>query len=112
MMRSVLSIVLAITVSFSAGPVLAQAFKPAKPIEFVVHTGPGGSADVVARFMATLIEKEQLMPVRLTVANKTGGGGLTAMAYIAENAETRTPSGCSPACGSLIRSCAKRRSLA
>ena len=30
----------------------AQGFKPTKPIEFVVHTGPGGGSDVLARAIA------------------------------------------------------------
>jgi len=65
-------------------PVCAQAFKPTKPVEIVVHTGPGGGADVLARFMANAMEKEKLLPVRMHVVNKTGGGGQTAMAYLVE----------------------------
>ena len=66
-----------------AGPAAAQ-FKPSKPVEFVTHTGPGGGGDVFARGIAAAMEKESLMPVRMQVVNKTGGGGLTAMAYLAE----------------------------
>jgi len=62
----------------------AQGFKPSKPIEFVVHTGPGGGNDVLARFIATAMEKEKLLPVRMQVNNKPGGGGLTALAYLVE----------------------------
>lgn len=69
--------------ALAATPAWAQ-FKPVKPVEFIVHTGPGGGADVLARFIAQTIEKEKLAPVRFTVNNKTGGGGLTAMAYVAE----------------------------
>lgn len=67
----------------AAAPAWAQ-FKPTKPVEFIVHTGPGGGADVLARFIAQAIEKENLAPVRFQVNNKSGGGGLTAMAYVAE----------------------------
>jgi len=63
---------------------LAQGFKPTKPIEVVVHTGPGGGNDVLARAMVAMIDKNKLAPVRMQVVNKTGGGGLTAMAYVAE----------------------------
>ena len=73
----------ACAVALAAAPAWAQ-FKPTKPIEFIVHTGPGGGADVLARFIAQTIEKENLAPVRFQVNNKTGGGGLTAMAYVAE----------------------------
>ncbi len=67
----------------AVAPAWAQ-FKPTKPVEFIVHTGPGGGADVLARFIAQVIEKENLAPVRFQVNNKSGGGGLTAMAYVAE----------------------------
>ncbi len=64
-----------------AGPAVAQ-FKPTKPIEFITHTGPGGGGDVLARAISQIIEKNNLAPVRMQVVNKTGGGGLTAMAFI------------------------------
>jgi putative tricarboxylic transport membrane protein len=66
-----------------AGPAGAQ-FKPTKPIEIIVHTGPGGGADVLARFISQAVEKEKLAPVRMQVNNKSGGGGLTAMNYVVE----------------------------
>src|SRR5688572_10884148 len=65
-------------------PAHSQAFKPSKPVEFVTHTGPGGGGDVLARAIATAMEKEKLMPVRMQIANKTGGSGATAMAYLVE----------------------------
>jgi len=67
-----------------AVPAAAQGFKPTKPIEVVVHTGPGGGNDVLARAIVAIMDKEKLVPVRMQVVNKTGGGGLTAMAYVAE----------------------------
>ena len=76
-------VIAACAAALVAAPVWAQ-FKPTKPVEFIVHTGPGGGADVLARFMAQVIEKENLAPVRFQVNNKSGGGGLTAMAYVAE----------------------------
>lgn len=76
-------IIAACAAALAAAPAWAQ-FKPTKPVEFIVHTGPGGGADVLARFIAQTIEKENLAPVRFTVNNKSGGGGLTAMAYVAE----------------------------
>ena len=54
------------------------------PIEAVVHTGPGGGSDLLARAVALMIEKEKLLPVRMQVVNKTGGGGAVAAAYLAE----------------------------
>lgn len=63
---------------------LAQGYKPTRPVEVVVHTGPGGGSDVLARAVAVMIEKEKLVPVRLQIINKTGGNGVVAAAYLAE----------------------------
>jgi putative tricarboxylic transport membrane protein len=80
----------AVVAVLGAAPAAAQ-FTPSKPIEFVTHTGPGGGGDVFARGIAAAMEKEGLMPVRMTVVNKTGGGGATAMAYLVEKkGETHT----------------------
>lgn len=76
-------IVAACAAALAAAPAWAQ-FKPTKPVEFIVHTGPGGGADVLARFIAQVIEKENLAPVRFQVNNRDGGGGLRAMAYVVE----------------------------
>ncbi len=65
-------------------PVVAQGWKPTRPVEVVVHTGPGGGSDTLARAVASMIEKEKLVPVRLQVVNKTGGNGSVAAAYLAE----------------------------
>ena len=62
----------------------AQGFKPTRPVEIVVHGGPGTGNDLLARVIPTITEKEQLLPVRMIVVNKTGGAGATAMAYLAE----------------------------
>lgn len=67
-----------------AGPAGAQGYKPSRPIEIVTHTGPGGGGDVVARFIASTLEKESLLPVRMHVLNKPGGSGAVAAAYMAE----------------------------
>ena len=78
-------VALAVFVGLGATPAsFAQGFKPTRPVEVVVHTGPGGGSDVLARAVAVMIEKENLLPVRLQVVNKTGGGGAVAAAYLAE----------------------------
>ena len=78
------SIVVAVVLAAVAPAIAAQGFKPSKPIEFVTHTGPGGGGDVFARAIAAAMDKEKLAPVRMTIVNKTGGGGATAMAYLVE----------------------------
>jgi putative tricarboxylic transport membrane protein len=67
-----------------AAPAFSQSFTPTRPIEVVVHTGPGGGSDVLARAMVLMMEKEKLLPVRAQVVNKPGGGGATAAAFLAE----------------------------
>jgi putative tricarboxylic transport membrane protein len=72
-------------------PAMSQGFVPTRPVEVVVHTGPGGGSDVLARAMVLILEKEKLLPVRAQVANKPGGGGVLAAAYLAEKkGETHT----------------------
>src|SRR4051812_8643864 len=62
----------------------AAAFTPTRPVEVVVHTGPGGGSDLLARAAVQMIEKEKLVPVRMQVVNKPGGGSTLAAAYLAE----------------------------
>jgi putative tricarboxylic transport membrane protein len=62
----------------------AQAFTPTRPVEVVVHTGPGGGSDLLARAAVLMIEKEKLSPVRMQVVNKPGGGSTLAAAYLFE----------------------------
>jgi putative tricarboxylic transport membrane protein len=57
-------------------------FKPTRPIEFVVHGGPGSGNDVFARALISVIDQEKLAPVRMQVANKVGGGSTAASAYV------------------------------
>lgn len=66
-----------------AGAAQAE-WKPTKPVEVIVHTGPGGGSDVLARAMTLMFEKEKLVPVRMLVVNKPGGNGAVAAAAISE----------------------------
>jgi putative tricarboxylic transport membrane protein len=63
-------------------PAWAQ-FKPTRPVEFVVHGGPGSGNDVFARALVAIIDQEKFAPVRFQVVNKPGGGSTAAAAYIA-----------------------------
>ena len=59
-------------------------WKPTKTVDVIVHTGPGGGSDLLARAIATMMEKEKLLPVRMQVINKPGGNGAVAAAAVAE----------------------------
>ena len=71
-------------VCWFANPTWGQGYKPARPVEVVVHTDPGGGSDIFARAIVDMLEKEKLLPQRMNVLNKPGGSGATAMAYLAE----------------------------
>ena len=43
----------------AAGAAHAQ-WKPTKPVDLIVHTGPGGGSDLLARAIATMMEKENV----------------------------------------------------
>jgi putative tricarboxylic transport membrane protein len=67
---------------FLPGESRAQKFLN-KPVEFVVHAAAGGGSDIMARMMASFIEKEKLMPVTVAVVNRPGGSSAVANAYVA-----------------------------
>jgi len=69
---------------FALSLAASAAFVPGKPVELVVHTGPGGGNDVLARAISAMAEKENLLPVRFVVVNKPGGNGAVAANYLAE----------------------------
>ena len=50
--------VLLLAAALAANPVVAQGYKPTRPVEFVVHGGPGGGVDVTTRFVNGVLEKE------------------------------------------------------
>jgi len=70
------------TASIAPGPALA--FTPDRTIDFMVHSGPGAGNDVFARSVMGVLEKLKAVPQTIQVQNKTGGGGLVAMSYLAE----------------------------
>jgi len=80
--KTICSLAIAAVAGF-AGLAHAQ-WKPSKPIEVIVHTAPGGGNDVLARAMVQMLEKENLLPVRMQVLNRPGGNGAVAAAAIAE----------------------------
>jgi len=67
--------------SWTTGPALAQSW-PSKPVEFVVHSGPGGGPDVFARTVTEMIAQNKLLPQPAVVANRAGGAGNIALNYI------------------------------
>src|SRR5438067_1427381 len=63
----------------------AAAWQPTKPVEFVIPAGTGGGADLMARFVTAIIQKENLAPVTFLPTNKSGGAGAEAFLYVKES---------------------------
>ncbi|HEX9870581.1 MAG TPA: tripartite tricarboxylate transporter substrate-binding protein [Candidatus Tectomicrobia bacterium] len=60
----------------------SAAWAPQKPIEFIIPAGPGGGADVMARFITPLVSKYNLSPQPLVAVNKSGGAGAEGFLYV------------------------------
>ncbi|MEN3352855.1 MAG: putative tricarboxylic transport rane protein [Betaproteobacteria bacterium] len=69
----------------AAVPARAQAWKPAKPVEIVVGSAPGGSPDVMTRLVQNLFQGMALVPT-LAVVNKPGAGNTIGWAYLNQHA--------------------------
>ncbi len=60
----------------------ALAWEPTKPVEFIIPAGTGGGADVMARLIAPIVEKNKLSPQPLVPINKSGGAGAEGFTYV------------------------------
>ncbi len=60
----------------------AAAWKPRKPVEFVIMAGKGGGADRLARFIQGIVKKHNLSALPLVPKNKGGGSGAEALRYL------------------------------
>src|SRR4051812_44721633 len=79
-LRNCVWIVLLVT-SASAG---AQSWKPERNVELTIPTTPGGSNDIAGRLIHKLITELKLVPVPMSVANRSGGEHIVAYTYIAQ----------------------------
>jgi len=59
-----------------------SAWKPQSPLEISVPSGPGGGTDHTARVLQRILQERQIVDVPVSVANKSGGGGLVALNYL------------------------------
>jgi putative tricarboxylic transport membrane protein len=67
-------------------PCVAQtAWKPEKPIEFVVLSAPGGGNDKTARLIQRIWRESKWLD-NVNVLNKPGGGGAVAYTYVSQHA--------------------------
>jgi putative tricarboxylic transport membrane protein len=66
---------------FLAGALQAQPF-PSRPIEFNVHTSPGGGTDLFARTVTDILIKAKAFSQPIIVSNRPGGSGVIAFNHV------------------------------
>ena len=81
------------------------AWEPQKPVELVIPAGPGGGADVMARFIAPLISKHNLSPQPASITCRHSRlspsislGALAPKAFSTSRASTLTRTSLSSPC--------------
>lgn len=81
---AVLAAILAVTIAAFAAtaPVAEAAWKPAKPITFIVMAGKGGGADKAVRFIAETMKKRGLLNVNFDIVNIPGNSGGDALSEL------------------------------
>jgi len=80
-----LALTLAAATLALATPVMAEGWKPQKPVEMVIMAGQGGGADRLARLFQAMIQKENLSNMPILPVNKGGGSGAEALRYLKDN---------------------------
>ncbi|HYL81600.1 MAG TPA: tripartite tricarboxylate transporter substrate-binding protein, partial [Candidatus Acidoferrum sp.] len=62
--------------------IAAAAWQPTKPVEFNVPAGTGGGADIMARFISPLFQKNNITKQPWIVVNRSGGAGAEGFLYM------------------------------
>ncbi len=61
---------------------VAAAWQPTKPVEFNVPAGTGGGADIMARFLSPLFQKNKITTQPWIVVNRSGGAGAEGFLHV------------------------------
>ena len=64
----------------AAGPALAQASYPTRPVQMFVPAPPGGGTDVFARQLSEIVS--ETLGQRVVVENRPGGGGTVGVTQV------------------------------
>ncbi len=70
------------TAAVSSGTAAAAAWQPTRPVEFNVPAGTGGGADIMARFISPLFQKNKITEVPWIVVNRSGGAGAEGFLHV------------------------------
>ena len=62
--------------------IAAAAWQPTKPVEFNIPAGTGGGADVMARFLSPLFQKNKITEQPFIVVNRAGGAGAEGFLHV------------------------------
>jgi tripartite-type tricarboxylate transporter receptor subunit TctC len=65
-----------------SGMAAAAGWQPTKPVEFNIPAGTGGGADIMARFLAPLFQKNKITSQPWIVVNRSGGAGAEGFLYM------------------------------
>ena len=68
----------------SAPSSVAADWKPDKPIEFIVGTGPGSGVDNTTGKVLAILQTQKLVEPQINVVNKPGGPYAIAFSYLAQ----------------------------
>ena len=60
----------------------AAAWEPTKPVEFNVPAGTGGGADIMARFVSPIFQKNKITDKPFIVTNRSGGAGAEGFLHV------------------------------
>lgn len=70
----------------ASGAAQPAAWKPAKPVELIAPSAPGGGTDLTARLIQKIWQDKHMLEVTVAVVNKSGGGGALALTYLKAHA--------------------------
>lgn len=59
-------------------------WRPDKPVDITVATGPGGNSDRITRMAQKILQDRKLVPTSVVVVNRTGGNQTIASNYVAQ----------------------------
>ncbi len=77
-----LTVGLALCLTGAWGVSPGAAWSPTKPVEFNIPAGTGGGADIMARFVSPLFQKNKISEQPFVVVNRSGGAGAEAFLWV------------------------------